>query len=132
MKTWLKWILGIVASLSVIIGVVVLEQVNRQEQLKQEMMEFVQSKEVERVIEKMLKREDPQALTDGGTIKNYSIIHDSIEHNPMGGVMFDILINSNEEYSVGFILYKGSRGDVEVSSTSWSEAIINLLEGERE
>ncbi|MGT2950948.1 hypothetical protein BU202_06595 [Streptococcus cuniculi] len=128
MKTWQKWLLGIVASIAVVVGMVVLGQVSKQEQRKQEMLEFVQSKEAAVAVENVLKKEDPKAFTSEGIIQTYEVDKNTVEHNPMGAVMFDIIINGNEEYSVGFILYKDSRGDVEGSSTSWSEAIISLLE----
>ena len=60
-----------------------------------EMVEIVHSKEVEKLIEEELKATDPDALTPKGKIRSYAIDNKTIEHNPMGGIMFDVTINES-------------------------------------
>ena len=62
-----------------------------------EMVEIVHSKEVEKLIEEELKATDPDALTPKGKIRSYAIDDKTIEHNPMGGIMFRITINKNKK-----------------------------------
>ena len=62
-----------------------------------EMVRIVHSKEVEKLIEEELKASDPNALTPKGKIQSYEIDDKTIEHNPMGGIMFEVTINGNKE-----------------------------------
>ena len=57
------------------------------------MVQIVHSKEVEKLIEEELKATDPDALTPKGKIQSYEINDETIEHNPMGGIMFEVTIN---------------------------------------
>ncbi|MWV55935.1 DUF1310 family protein [Streptococcus zhangguiae] len=132
MKTWLKWVLGIVASLSVIIGIGVLNQMNKQEQLKQEMMEFVQSKEAREAIETALKNRDPQALTSEGIIQNYEIDKDTVKYNPMGAVMVKVYVNNDKRLRINCTLIKDSDGKIEVSGNSATYQLVELLRGSDE
>ena len=61
-----------------------------------EMVQIVHSKEVEKLIEEELKATDPDALTPKGKIQSYEINDETIEHNPMGGIMFEVTINGNK------------------------------------
>ncbi|MTB63947.1 DUF1310 family protein [Streptococcus sp. zg-86] len=120
--------LGIITSLSVIIGVVVLEQVNRQEQLKQEMIKVVESEEAKEVIEEGLKNLDSKSLTKEGVIQSYNIDRDSIEHNPMGGVMFKIYVNHDLELYVYYNIEKNwNTGEYKSSGGGYSSKLDVLL-----
>ena len=74
-----------------------------------EMVQIVHSKEVEKLIEEELKELDPNALTPKGKIKSYEIDDKTIEHNPMGGIMFRIIINRDKEITENFGLRKDSK-----------------------
>ena len=73
------------------------------------MVEIVHSKEVEKLIEEELKATDPDALTPKGKIQSYEIDDKTIEHNPMGGIMFRIIINGDKEITENFGLRKDSK-----------------------
>ncbi|MGT2950293.1 hypothetical protein BU202_01905 [Streptococcus cuniculi] len=111
MKTWQKWLLGIVASLSVVVGVVVLEQVHQQAQRKQEMIKVVESEEVKEVIEEGLKNLDSKALTKEGMIQSYRVDSKSIKQNPMGGIDVSVFMNDDEELSMSYTLNKDVDSD---------------------
>ena len=64
---------------------------------KEQMLEILKSAEVKKIIEETLKNEDSKALTNEGVIKSYQIDEKSIKHNPMGGIMFNIIINNDKE-----------------------------------
>ena len=68
---------------------------HKNQEFQNEMTRIVQSEEVRRLIEEDLKRKDPNALTDKGKIRSYKIDDSSIKHNPMGGIMFNIIINDS-------------------------------------
>lgn len=74
-----------------------------------EMVQIVHSKEVEKIIEEELKELDPNALTPKGKIQSYEIDDETIERNPMGGIMFRIIINGDKEITENFGLRKDSK-----------------------
>ena len=68
---------------------------HKNQEFQKEMFRIVHSEEVRELIEEDLKRKDPNALTDKGKIRTYKIDDRSIKHNPMGGIMFHIIINDS-------------------------------------
>ena len=86
---------------------------------KEEMIKVVKSEEAEKAIEETLKKLDKDALTEKGVIKNYEVDYDSVKHNPMGGIMFDVVINNDRELIVSSILSK----DTQLKIGSWSPSI---------
>lgn len=94
-----------------------------------EMVKIVHSKEVEKLIEEELKATDPDALTPKGKIQSYEIDDKTIEHNPMGGIMFRIMINEDKKITENFGLRKYSEdGPVEQVGVSRSIELQKLLE----
>lgn len=87
-----------------------------------EMVQIVHSKEVEKLIEEELKELDPNALTPKGKIKSYEIDDKTIEHNPMGGIMFRIIINRDKEITENFGLRKDSK-DAPIEQVGVSRSI---------
>lgn len=98
-------------------------------EFQQEMVRIVHSKEVKKVIEEELKELDPNALTPKVKIQSYEINDKTIEHNPMGGIMFRIIINGDKEITENFGLRKYSEdGPIEQVGVSTSVGFQNLLE----
>ena len=94
-----------------------------------EMVQIVHSKEVEKLIIHDLKLKDPNAFTEKGRIHSYAIDDKTIEHNPMGGIMFRIIINGDKEITENFGLRKYSEdGPIEQVGVSRSVGFQNLLE----
>ena len=87
-----------------------------------EMVQIVHSKEVEKLIEEELKATDPDALTPKGKIQSYEINDETIEHNPMGGIMFRIIINGDKEITENFGLRKDSK-DAPIEQVGVSKSI---------
>ena len=77
-------------------------------EFQQEMVRIVHSNEVKKLIVYDLKQKDPEAFTDQGKIQSYEIDDETIEHNPMGGIMFRIIINGDKEITENFGLRKDS------------------------
>ncbi|MGT2741675.1 DUF1310 family protein [Streptococcus plurextorum] len=97
MKSWQKWLLGIAIAFVGIIGIGVTYQMNRQAQLKEEMIKIVESDEAKALFEEELKYLDPKALTEDGLIKTYEIDYDSFNKNPMGGFSVILIINGDSQ-----------------------------------
>ena len=94
-----------------------------------EMVQIVHSKEVEKLIEEELKVTDPNALTPKGKIQSYEIDDETIEHNPMGGIMFRIIINGDKEITENFGLRKDSENaPIEQVGVSKSVEFQDLVE----
>ena len=92
------------------------------------MVEIVHSKEVEKLIEEELKATDPDALTPKGKIQSYEIDDETIEHNPMGGIMFEVTINGNKEITGSMGLRKSSEdGPIRSVGMSESTELQNLI-----
>ncbi|MBC1589495.1 DUF1310 family protein [Listeria welshimeri] len=67
---------------------------------QEEMIEVVKSEEAKKVFEEGLKNLDSKAFTSEGVIQNYKIDYESIEQNPMGGIMVDLIINHDSKLKV--------------------------------
>ena len=94
-----------------------------------EMVRIVHSQEVKKLIVDDLKQEDPDAFTEKGKIQSYEIDDETIEHNPMGGIMFRIILNGDKEITENFGLRKYSEdGPIEQVGGSRSVGFQNLLE----
>ena len=94
-----------------------------------EMVQIVHSKEVEKLIEEELKATDPDALTPKGKIQSYEINDETIEHNPMGGIMFKVIINGDKEITGSMGLRKRSEdGPIRSVGMSTSVGFQELME----
>ena len=102
--------------------------VNNHLDFQHEMVQIVHSKEVEKLIEEELKATDPDALTPKGKIQSYEINDETIEHNPMGGIMFEVTINGNKEITGSMGLRKSSEdGPIRSVGMSESTELQNLI-----
>ena len=95
---------------------------------KQEMIKVVKSEEGKKIIEEGLKNIEKDALTEKGVIKSYEVDYDSVKHNPMGGIMFDIYINNDKELYIRKTLVKGIDGNLTSGGGGYSSKLDRLLE----
>ena len=93
-----------------------------------EMVEIVHSKEVEKIVIENLKQKDPFAFTEKGKIQSFKIDDETIEHNPMGGIMFDVTINEDEDIIGSVGLWKtSSDGPIESVGMDASDGLQKLM-----
>lgn len=98
-------------------------------EFQQEMVRIVHSKEVERLIVHDLKLKDPNAFTSKGKIQSYEIDDKTIEHNPMGGIMFEVIINGDKNITGSMGLWKRSEvGPIESVGMDTSVGLQELME----
>ena len=95
---------------------------------KEEMIKVVKSEEAKKAIEDGLKSLDKDALTEKGIIKSYEVDYDSVKHNPMGGIMFDIYINNDKELYIRKTLVKGIDRNLTSGGGGYSSKLDRLLE----
>ena len=94
-----------------------------------EMVQIVHSKEVEKLIIHDLKLKDPNAFTEKGRIHSYAIDDKTIEHNPMGGIMFEVIINGDKKITGSMGLWKSSEdGPIESVGMDSSVGLQELME----
>ena len=97
-------------------------------EFQQEMVRIVHSKEVEKIIIDNLKQKDPFAFTEKGKIQSFRIDDETIEHNPMGGIMFDVTINEDEDIIGRLGLLKtSSDGPIESVGMDASDGLQKLM-----
>ncbi|HEL1074716.1 TPA: DUF1310 family protein [Streptococcus equi subsp. zooepidemicus] len=130
MNRFLKISLLIVGVIVIMLGMEVKHRMDIYNQIKQVELKNAHSKEAIDIYEKKLKRLDPQALTDEGLIKSYTIDSDSLFINPMGGFSIHLIINDDPDtyLRVSFGRYDMER-NLEVSSIYLSEKLEKLMEG---
>ena len=97
---------------------------------QEEIIQIAESKKMKSVIEEGLKKIDPQALTPEGKIKSYEINKKSLTQNPMGGLMFDLIINGDEEVTLGYVITEDENGKFHRDGTVWSPKLIELMDEE--
>ena len=95
---------------------------------KEEMIKVVKSEEGKKIIEEGLKNIEKDALTEKGVIKSYEVDYDSVKHNPMGGIMFDIYINNDKELYIRKTLVKGIDENLTSGGGGYSSKLDRLLE----
>ncbi|MDN5021990.1 MULTISPECIES: DUF1310 family protein [unclassified Streptococcus] len=95
-------------------------------EFQQEMVRIVHSQEVKKLIVDDLKQEDPDAFTENGKIQSYEIDDETIEHNPMGGIMFKVIINGDKEITGSMGLRKRSE-DGPIRSVGMSTSVFHLV-----
>ncbi|HEK9984409.1 TPA: DUF1310 family protein [Streptococcus equi subsp. zooepidemicus] len=130
MNRFLKISLLIVGVIVIMLGMEVKHRMDIYDQIKQEEIKIAQSKEAIVIYEQELKWLDPNALTNEGTIKSYSIDLDSITLNPMGGFSIHLIINDDPDIylRVGLGRYDMER-NLEIDGIYRSEKLEKLLKG---
>lgn len=97
---------------------------------KEEMIQIAESKKMKKALENFLKGLDSKALTPEGKIKSYEIQKDKLDYNPMGGLMFDLIINGDEEVTLGYVITEDENGKFHRDGTVWSPKLIELMDEE--
>ena len=93
-----------------------------------EMVHIVKSDEVKEIVENYLRYLENDALTDKGKIISYQIDEQSIEHNPMGGIMFTVLLNDDSELYVRMTLEKDHEtGKIQQSGGGYAKKVKDLV-----
>ena len=93
------------------------------------MRRVVDSDDIKKECFEEIRNIDPQALNEQGKIKFYKIDYQTLEQNPMGGIMFDIIINDDSDLKLGIIISKnGNEKAYSISSFTLSKNLDELGE----
>ena len=123
-KKLAKVLLGLLVVVGVIVGSYKIMEVIQ----NNEMNHIVKSEETKEIVENYLKYLDADALTDKGKIISYQIDEQSIEHNPMGGIMFTVFLNDDSELYVRMTLEKNHEtGKIQRSGGGYAKKVKDLV-----
>ncbi|EGF18282.1 DUF1310 family protein [Streptococcus sanguinis] len=114
-------------SILVVTGLIIIGFSMYQNQKKQKMICIATSKEARKVYEEHMRENDPNALTREGVIQSYEIDTETLEYNPMGGLMVRLYFNNNKELDFHFGLIKNDNGDYETYGYTISPKLSTLL-----
>ena len=117
----------ILISILAVIGITIGGCSMHQYQKKQEMIAIATSNEAKKVYENHMKANDPKALTEDGIIKSYDIDTETLEYNPMGGLMVRIYFNNDKELDFHFGLIKDNSGNYESYGYTVSPKLSSML-----
>ena len=114
-------------SILVVMGLILIGFSMYQNQKKQKMIRIATSKEARKVYEEHMRKNDPNALTREGVIQSYEIDTETLEYNPMGGLMVRLYFNNNKELDFHFGLIKNDNGEYETYGYTVSPKLSALL-----
>ena len=97
---------------------------------KEEMIQIAESQKSKKLIEEMLRKKDPEALTEKGIIKKYTINEKNLKYNPMGGLIVELIINDDPELTITTTLMEDSDGKLEHTGYVISGELAKKLRGE--
>ena len=117
----------ILFSILAVIGITIGGWSMHQYQKKQEMIAIATSDEAKKVYENHMRANDPKALTEDGIIKSYDIDTETLEYNPMGGLMVRIYFNNDKELDFHFGLIKDNSGNYESYGYTVSPKLSSML-----
>ncbi len=117
----------ILFSILAVIGITIGGCIMHQYQKKQEMIAIATSDEAKKVYENHMRANDPKALTEDGIIKSYDIDTETLEYNPMGGLMVRIYFNNDKELDFHFGLIKDNSGNYESYGYTVSPKLSSML-----
>lgn len=114
-------------SILVVMGLILIGFSMYQNQKKQKMIRIATSREARKVYEEHMRKNDPNALTREGVIQSYEIDTETLEYNPMGGLMVRLYFNNNKELDFHFGLIKNDNGEYETYGYTVSPKLSALL-----
>ena len=114
-------------SILVVTGLIIIGFSMYQNQKKQKMICIATIREARKVYEEHMRANDPNALTREGVIQSYEIDTETLEYNPMGGLMVRLYFNNNKELDFHFGLIKNDNGDYETYGYTVSPKLSALL-----
>ena len=96
---------------------------------RREMLEIAESQKMKVVVENMLKKLDPKALTPEGKIKTYKISKSDLDYNPMGGLLVKVVINNDDRLVLSTTIQEdATTGKYEETYIGETEELSDLLE----
>ena len=126
MRTKIRWTLWLLLTTLCLGGC---SLITRRSEQRREMLEIAESKQSKRVLEYILRQEDPYALTAEGIVKSYKINTLRLRYHPMGGLTVEMVINEDKNLTITTTLTQDADGHLEqngvVISGELSKKLVN-------
>ena len=106
MKKGMKIAVGIL----LIIGIGIGGFAYMQHKEYEKMVAIATSEEAKKVYEDFIKERDPNAFEEDGIIQSYEVDTNSLEYNPMGGLMVDVYLNGKKNIYISYNLIDNGDG----------------------
>ncbi|EAF3059853.1 DUF1310 family protein [Listeria monocytogenes serotype 1/2a] len=120
-----RWIILFGIAIMIIFGLGVKFYMD-EEKLNTEMMNVVCSNEAKEVFNDDIKLIDTKAFTKEGLIQSYEVDKESIEPNPMGGIIVALVINKDPALKLTYTLKKNNE-ELESGGASISKELTKQL-----
>ncbi|AXQ79284.1 DUF1310 family protein [Streptococcus chenjunshii] len=118
-------------SIAALIGIGIGGFAVHQHQEKQKMIEIATSEEARKVYVDFIKKREAQAFTENGIIQSFEIDRDSLEYNPMGGLMVRVVLNGKRNIYISFNLIENDDGSYHSAYFIGSPDLLDFLEREK-
>ncbi|WP_020246759.1 DUF1310 domain-containing protein [Listeria monocytogenes] len=120
-----RWVIVLGITVMIIFGLGVKFYMD-EEKLNTEMMNVVCSNEAKEVFNDDIKLIDTKAFTKEGLIQSYEVDKESIEPNPMGGIIVALVINKDPALKLTYTLKKNNE-ELESGGASISKELTKQL-----
>ncbi|EAE3223183.1 DUF1310 domain-containing protein [Listeria monocytogenes] len=120
-----RWIILFGIAIMIIFGLGIKFYMD-EEKLNTEMMNVVCSNEAKEVFNDDIKLIDTKAFTKEGLIQSYEVDKESIEPNPMGGIIVALVINKDPALKLTYTLKKNNE-DLKSGGASISKELTKQL-----
>ncbi|PXD93056.1 hypothetical protein C9818_04735 [Listeria monocytogenes] len=120
-----RWIILFGIAIMIIFGLGIKFYMD-EEKLNTEMMNVVCSNEAKEVFNDDIKLIDTKAFTKEGIIQSYEVDKESIEPNPMGGIIVALVINKDPALKLTYTLKKNNE-DLKSGGASISKELTKQL-----
>ncbi|MDA51195.1 DUF1310 family protein [Listeria monocytogenes] len=120
-----RWIILFGIAIMIIFGLGIKFYMD-EEKLNKEMMNVVCSNEAKEVFNDDIKLIDTKAFTKEGLIQSYEVDKESIEPNPMGGIIVALVINKDPALKLTYTLKKNNE-DLKSGGASISKELTKQL-----
>ncbi|EKR0272208.1 DUF1310 domain-containing protein [Listeria monocytogenes] len=120
-----RWIILFGIAIMIILGLGIKFYMD-EEKLNTEMMNVVCSNEAKEVFNDDIKLIDAKAFTKEGLIQSYEVDKESIEPNPMGGIIVALVINKDPALKLTYTLKKNNE-DLKSGGASISKELTKQL-----
>ncbi|EAD1224069.1 DUF1310 family protein [Listeria monocytogenes] len=120
-----RWIILFGIAIMIIFGLGIKFYMD-EEKLNTEMMNVVCSNEAKEVFNDDIKLIDTKAFTKEGLIQSYEVDKESIEPNPMGGIIVALVINKDPALKLTYTLKKNNE-DLKSGGASLSKELTKQL-----
>ena len=111
----------------ILIGVPILNFYRMKQEINQEIQRVARSDSAKKMMEEVIKEQDPKAFTDKGIIKSYEIDYDTVKHNPMGGFSVSVYVNDDKDLYFRFLFDK--HHGLGIGTYSMSSKLDDMLRG---